>query len=252
LAVDHQDRIWITNGNSDTVARFPSADPGKAELFKVGLSPKGIAIDSAGNAWVNNFIGDPGLREKLELLAQKGIAFGKNLIDPKTSGADPQIALFHNLYDIAVANPGGDVTLLRPDGSEAPGSPFNGGASINAPWGIAVDGNDNVWIANGGGHSVTELCGVRVETCPPGHRTGDPISPPQTGYRGHGLQILTDVAIDQAGNVWVANNWDLAQQGFLQDPDPALSTRFGGNGFVVFFGLAKPVVAPLVGPPRTP
>jgi hypothetical protein len=41
-------------------------------------------------------------------------------------------------------------------------------------------------------------------------KTGDPISPPG-GYIG-GLQILTDLAIDPAGNVWVANNWDLPEQ----------------------------------------
>ena len=151
-----------------------------------------------------------------------------------------------------MAHPGGNVGLLRPDGTQMPGSPFDGGHSINAPWGIAVDGNDNVWVANGGGHSITELCGVRTETCPPGTRTGDPISPPQRGYAGQGLQILTDIAIDPAGNVWVANNWDLADQGFKKIPDPALSTRFGGNGFVVFFGLAMPVRTPLVGPPSVP
>jgi hypothetical protein len=36
-------------------------------------------------------------------------------------------------------------------------------------------------------------------------------------------------------------------------PDPALATRFGGNGVVVFFGLAKPVArTPLIGPPPPP
>jgi hypothetical protein len=35
-------------------------------------------------------------------------------------------------------------------------------------------------------------------------------------------------------------------------PEPTLSTRFGGNGTVVFFGLAKPVKTPLIGPPRAP
>ena len=63
---------------------------------------------------------------------------------------------------------------------------------------------------------------------------------------------ITDVAIDPAGNVWVPNNWDLYEQGFKKVPDPALATRFGGNGVVVFFGLAKPVKTPLIGPMRTP
>ena len=110
--------------------------------------------------------------------------------------------------------------------------------------------NDNVWVANSTGRSVTQLCGARPANCPPGTKTGDPISPPG-GYIG-GLQIITDVAIDPGGNVWVANNRDMPEQGFKEVPEPALSTRFGGNGTVVFFGLAKPVRTPLIGPARAP
>ena len=139
--------------------------------------------------------------------------------------------------------------MVRPDGTVLP--PFDGGKSINGPWGIAVDGNDNVWVANGFGHTVTALCGARPANCPPGTKTGDPISPPG-GYIGGMQTAITDVAIDPAGNVWVANNWDLPYEGFKKVPDPALASRFGGNGVVVFFGLAKPVRTPLIGPPRTP
>ncbi len=113
--------------------------------------------------------------------------------------------------------------------------------------------NDYICVVvqtNATGRSVTLLCGARPANCPPGAKTGDPISPPG-GYIG-GLQIITDVAIDPAGNVWVANNWDMPEQGFKEVPEPALSTRFGGNGTVVIFGLAKPVRTPLIGPPRAP
>lgn len=125
----------------------------------------------------------------------------------------------------------------QPDGTVLP--QFDAGKSIVGPWGIAIDGNDNVWVANSIGRSVTQLCGARPANRPPGTKTGDPISPPG-GYIG-GLQIITDVAVDPAGNLWVANNWDRPEQGF---------NRFGGNGTVVFFGLAKPVRTPLIGPPR--
>src|SRR5208337_1755412 len=81
------------------------------------------------------------------------------------------------------------------------------------PWGITIDGNDHVWIANGLGKTVTELCGIRTETCPPGSKTGDPISPPKTGYLGKGMQYLTGVVVDPAGNVWVANNIDPESSG---------------------------------------
>jgi hypothetical protein len=63
---------------------------------------------------------------------------------------------------------------------------------------------------------------------------------------------ITDVVIDPAGNVWVANNWENPHQGLTRVPDPTQATRFGGNGTVVFFGLAKPVRTPLIGPPSAP
>jgi hypothetical protein len=79
---------------------------------------------------------------------------------------------------------GGSVTLLRPDGTQYPGSPFTGGG-LPGPWAVVVDGNDNVWISNFAMASspIVQLCGVRTENCPPGMKTGDQISPPG-GYGG--------------------------------------------------------------------
>jgi hypothetical protein len=126
-----------------------------------------------------------------------------------------------------------------------------------------VDGADNVWVPNFLGRSLVNLCGV-AEDCPAGLATGDPISPLPTGYGGGGgLQRLTSVVIDQAGNVWVTNNNNLNEVCFgLAGVTPpgevtdvateALSTQCGGNGVVVFFGIAAPVAAPLIGPPVQP
>ena len=161
------------------------------------------------------------------------------------SKADQEAKGWINLFEILTEYPGGDVSMVRPEGTVL--GPFDGGKSIIGPWGIAIDGNDNVWVANSTGRSITQLCGVRTETCPPGLKTGDPISP-SSGYIG-GLQTITDVDIDPAGNVWAANNWDMPEKaGFQEVPPEAISTRFGGNGAVVFFGLAKPVHTPLIGP----
>ena len=41
----------------------------------------------------------------------------------------------------------GSVTLLRPDGTPYPGSPFTGGG-LPGPWAVVLDGNDNAWISN--------------------------------------------------------------------------------------------------------
>ncbi len=243
LAIDQQDRIWVSNSGSNTVTRFPATEPGKAEHFEVGYAPRAIAIDSQGNAWIANTVGHPGMGEKLAFVKQKLEAKVESLTGSK-SEADEEAEMWINLFAILQEYPGGDVSMIRPDGTVLP--PFDGGKSIIGPWGIAVDGNDNVWVANSTGRSITNLCGVRTETCPPGFKTGDPISPPG-GYVG-GLQIITDVDVDPAGNLWMANNWDRPDEGFKEVPDEALSTRWGGNGAVVFFGLAKPVRTPLIGP----
>ena len=58
LAIDQQDRIWVTNAVGDTVTRFPASDPSKVEVLPTGgHSGKGMAIDSKGNAWIANTVG---------------------------------------------------------------------------------------------------------------------------------------------------------------------------------------------------
>jgi hypothetical protein len=141
------------------------------------------------------------------------------------------------------------VSLLRPDGSEAPGSPFSG-PSLPGPWAAVVDGDDTVWISNFAQTwgQIAHLCGAQTETCPPGMKTGDPISPP-LGFVGGGLQMQTDLAIDPAGSVWVVNNWQNVDSCFPGSPE-ALSTLCGGQGMTVFYGMAKPVRTPQIGPAR--
>ena len=175
LAVDQQDRIWITNSGSNTVTRFPASDPAKAEQINVGYAPRAVAIDSLGDAWVANTVGHPDTREKLALVEEKLKSrlesdFGSE------SKAVQSAKLWIGLFETLVKYPGGDVSMVQPDGTVLP--PFDAGKSIVGPWGVAIDGNDNVWVANSIGRSVTQLCGARPANCPPGAKTGDPISPP--------------------------------------------------------------------------
>ena len=242
LAIDQQDRIWVSNGFAAHVTRFPASDPSKAEKFSTGWSPGGLAIDSLGNVWVTNHLGN-------------GIGAAFDLVDDilvLKTGGNADEALTTQMFHEASSN-GGSVTLLRPDGSQFAGSPFAGGALL-APFAVAVDGDDNVWVSNlaRADSPVAHLCGARTENCPPGMKTGDQISPPR-GYVGGGLQRQTDLAINSAGDVWVMDNWQVTDSCFLDSgKDEALSTRCGGNGVTVFFGMAKPVRTPLVGPPRAP
>lgn len=245
IAIDQQDRIWVANSGTNTVTRFPASDPDKAVEFEVGYSPHAIAIDSKGNAWIANSIGHPGTKEKLAFIKEKLTA---KLASLKGSMSDEERAAkgWIDLFSIAAKYPGGDVSMIRPDGTVL--GPFDAGKSMNGAWGVSIDGNDNVWVSNSMSHNITQLCGVRAKTCPPGLATGDPISP-SGGYIG-GLQTITGIALDPAGNAWVANSWNETDVGFSEVPSEALSTRFAANTTVVFFGVAKPVRTPLIGPVR--
>ncbi len=238
LAIDQQDRIWVSD-SSFHVIRFPATDPSQAVKFEVRSNNSGLNIDSQGNVWVTNRFGsgllgmahmvDMALHLKMEGLLSASDYLTKQMSEQKGGS--------------------GSVTVLRPDGTQLPGSPFKGGG-LPGPWAVAVDGNDNVWVSNFAmpASPIVQLCGVRTEHCPPGFKTGDQISPPG-GYVGGGLQLQTDIAIGPAGDVWAMNNWqdiDSCYPGVTE----ALSTRCGGQGVVIFFGMAKPVRSPQIGPAR--
>jgi hypothetical protein len=240
LAIDQQDRIWVSNGN-DKVTRFLAADPSKVETFKTGINNSGLNIDSQGNVWVTNRFGTGllGMAHLVDMAVRLRL-------DGVTSAAD-----FLTKTMSEQKGGSGSVTLLKPDGTPFPGSPFKGDG-LPGPWAVAVDGNDNVWISNFAMPSspIVQLCGARTENCPPGFKTGDQISPPG-GYVGGGLQMQVDINIDPAGDVWVTNNWQDVDTCYGKPPE-ALSTRCGGQGVVVFYGMAKPVRVPQIGPVRQP
>jgi hypothetical protein len=122
LAIDQQDRIWVSNA-PDFVVRFPASDPARAEKFKTGINNSGLNIDSQGNVWVTNRFGagllgmahlvDMALRLKLEGL-DSAQAYITKTMSTQTGGS-------------------GSVTLLKPDGTPFPGSPFSGDAQPG-PW----------------------------------------------------------------------------------------------------------------------
>jgi hypothetical protein len=68
------------------------------------------------------------------------------------------------------------------------------GGGLSSPKGLAADSSGNVWTANSGNDSVTELA-----------NNGAPMSG-TTGYRVGSLSAPTSIAIDLSGNAWVANS----------------------------------------------
>jgi hypothetical protein len=270
--------IWLANMTGNTVSQMVGGDPrnfrtwggpGCAEQL---TNPWGLASDAEGKVYVTN------LRAR-----------SVSVIDPAAPGplcpvasyplddpAFPQGLAVDTLGNVWVADTYGDgeVTFLDAANGYTPTS-FKADGAIVGPWSVAIDGADNVWVADFFGRRIHNLCGASGN-CPVGMESvGARISPagdPASGELGNGggygangaVQNITSINIDQAGNVWAANNFNDAQVCLLGEgiPNPTerittveleeLQTECGGNGAVVMFGVAAPVAAPIIGPPRQP
>jgi hypothetical protein len=230
VVIDSQNRIWVANSSSDTVVRFSASDPSKVETFHVGIGVRALALDSKENVWVAN---NMDLKMPLPKL-------------PAHASIMEQFKLITEAMVKYIMGPParitGQVNMIRPDGTQPAPRGFTGpGESI--PWGLNVDGNDDVWVGNMWGRSAVLLAGDNTKDHPAGTKPGDLIHIFQSGS----IQMVTDVSIDPAGNVWVANNWNSLEAAARPDPSPPTSTWGGGSGFTVIYGVAAPVKPPRIG-----
>ncbi len=234
IVIDSQNRVWVANSSSDTVVRFPANDPTKVESFRAGIGVRALALDSKENVWVASNMDlktpQPQLPDGISIMEQFKLitaAMFKYVMGPP-------------------ARPTGAVNMIRPDGTQ-PAPMGITGEAINIPWGLNVDGNDDVWVGNMWGRSVTLLAGENTKGHPASTKTGDVLHVFQSGS----IQMITDVAIDPAGNVWAANNWNSLEGAASENPSRPISTWGGGSGFTVIYGVATPVKPPRMGKVRT-
>jgi len=234
IVIDSQNRVWVANSSSDTVVRFPANDPSKVESFRAGIGVRGLALDSKENVWVASNMDlrtpQPKLPEGISIMEQFKLITAHMF--KYVSGPPPR--------------PTGAVNMIRPDGTQPAPMGFTGEA-INIPWGLNIDGNDDVWVGNMWGRSVTLLAGDNTKGHPAGTKAGDVIHVFQSGS----IQMITDVSIDPAGNVWAANNWNSLEAAANPDPTRRTSTWGGGSGFTVIYGAAAPVKPPRIGKVQT-
>lgn len=250
---DDQGDIWIANCGNDSVTVFPEGDPDRAvQHTDVGIGkPFDLAVGDGGRVFVTGVESSEVAVLGPDGAPLPGSPISGGLFDrPMGIEADSRGNLwvsnsgFIDLPCPDVQHPdshGGSLALLHPDGTPWQADPFTGGG-LTAPWGNAIDGDDNVWVANFAGKRVSQFCGVPATGCRPGTTTGDPISPDVTGYGFDGLTRSTGLAIDTAGNVWVTNNWK----------EVPVQTNPGGYQLVAFVGLAAPVQPPEPSPRPEP
>lgn len=220
-ACSNDQTVWVTNNQDVTVTKFPLDHPEQAQQIKTGgIAPRGIALDSEGNAWVvNNF------------------SMGYKFADvPADVSALEEFRL--NIEQVitntkaGVSNTG-NVSVISPEGKVLKSKLLDG--TMNVGWGISIDGNDNVVVANAYGTGFITM-----------DHNGENAHVYQSGI----LQISTDSMIDDAGNVWMANNWNDTDGLLDNHPDARVTTNGGGNGITVTYGIMKPVQNPLIGQVR--
>jgi hypothetical protein len=87
------------------------------------------------------------------------------------------------------------VAVLNPVGQPAQGSPISGAGMKGGAWGIAIAPDGTVWIPSFGGNAMSQYSA-----------TGTPVSP-GTGWTDGDLDHPQGTAVDQDGNLWIANNY---------------------------------------------
>lgn len=264
---DGDGNIWMASYENGRVVVYPGGDAGQALFGDSGSYPFGVAVDGNGNAWVTNGggLGWPyaaqGTVTRFRLRDANTL---EQTLAPQPVGLATKVIVTDSRNEVWVASSGDSkVYHVGFDGSVR--GTYEGGG-IDGPWGLAVDGDDNIWVANFGRMGVTSefagalstLKGTNRDAKPAGLDAGTPLSP-STGYtlRSAGAPVTfpngdlvytdgkvcytpfmraTSCQIDAAGNVWVVNNW---KPGFASDFDPEGGDP-GGDGIVIFVGLAPP------------
>ncbi|MFD8548626.1 LysM peptidoglycan-binding domain-containing protein [Streptomyces sp. NPDC059649] len=123
------------------------------------------------------------------------------------------------------------VSVLDPTGRPVLGSPLSGGGMNGGAWGIAVDHGGAVWAPSYGTDAMTKYSA-----------TGTPLSPP-TGWANGGFVRPQGVAVDQRGNLWIANSFGLSGKPGLGSivvyphGDPAKAFTLPHSGLNHPFGL---------------
>jgi hypothetical protein len=272
--VDRWNNVWMASYGNDSVVVYPGGDPESAIVYPApgsnetapGTCTFGVAVDEAAEvptAWVTYGAGLGWPAANPAHLARFVLEDGtlRCTLTRQVGAATKAIAL-DSRGNAWIASGGDDtVYLVTPEGRV---SGFTDRGGLNSPWGVALDGNDDVWVANFGhlgilfdytNAAVSRLAGVGS---PSGLPVGEPISP-ETGYTlptagspvtladgsplyedgtpcYNPLMRMTSVTIDQAGNIWAVNNW---KPRFGTDFGPVEGNP-GGDGVVIFVGLAKP------------
>jgi len=239
LAVDASNNIWVANSNSAASDSYHAyvtelngtngnvvvtVDANPTQSTQTGptvlLGPTGIALDGNGLMWVT---GNASSNLASINTSTDVVNWYNNSNTAQPSNSPAYLAVDQN-GSLWIPNQNANfIQSVVPSAATASGTAnaynvnyteYTGGG-LATTGAVAVDGANNIWVANLNQHYVSEFT-----------NSGTPLTGTGGYAGGFGSNGGNRVAIDGSGNVWL--------------PVP------NGNNVVVMVGAAAPVITPLV------
>jgi hypothetical protein len=265
IAIDLSGNAWIANdGNPGSITGLSSTGTaiGASPFTGGGVNqPGGIAVDGSSRVITGN--NDMGMSGDVAVFSNSGTPISQST---GIGVADQGVAVdgLGNIWAInEYVTSVQKVVINQTTGAYVSATNYDPG--INDPTGLAIDDNNDVWIATHGS-KVVVLNG-----------SGTVISTGSGLFVGGGLQYSQAIAIDGASNAWIANthfgspaNGDLSefsQSGQVQSPNAGYTsstmsstspmalaidgsgdvwvTNNGNSSVTEFIGAGVPVITPL-------
>jgi sugar lactone lactonase YvrE len=197
------------------------------QATQAGTDPYGVAVDSSGNL----YIADTG-NQRIRMVNPAGVistVAGNGTAGYSGDGGPATSAMLDDAFGIAVDGSGnlyiadynnGRVRKVTPDGvistvagNGTAGYSGDGGPATSAevwgPYSLAVDGSDNLYIADSANNRIRKVTPAGTISTVAGNGTA--------GYSGDGgaatsaqLWVPLGVAVDSNGNLYIADNYNNA------------------------------------------
>jgi hypothetical protein len=239
LSADTNGDIFIANYYNDSASAYSNSG---AVISPTGLGSAdasfstAVAADSTHGVWIGNSEGltVTHVAANGTIISNLACCYGSNGIATDSAGN----AWITNYYDNSFSVVSSSASSNPEDAVLIDGGSVVGAGYTSQGAGVAVDAAQNVWIANYGGQSISELAGIQSSSAR-GIALGTMFSPAAgfgyTTVNGTTTPLLSlpySIAPDASGNIWVSNN--------------------GNNNLVMFFGLATPTKTPVQPVPVAP
>jgi hypothetical protein len=257
IAIDQTGNAWIANSGPESGGLSVTELNGVSGAAISGpsgytggglLNPEGVAVDASGYIWIAN-AGNSSVTQLYGSNAPVGHSPGDPVSAPggyKGGGQNGSTGLaIDQAGFIWIADSSG-AEMAELNGSTPPtGNPgdpvsgpdgyFEGGViQVDA---VAIDASGYVWAANDGDNTVSQLYGSNAVSP---HLPGDGVSP-SNGYSANdSMNGPSSIAVDGAGNVWVANQGGSVTEMYgsnavsPNNPGDAISGDNGYNAGQVF------------------